>query len=104
VAVFKRCAGWKFYSAKLNGKAMANCFIMRIKTIYRRACCFILMVRLKGFRLKAANNYSIPVKLIDEDNDTAQQVFQLKSSVKKRSDVLVTNVVSANGTVYPFQK
>jgi hypothetical protein len=94
----------KFYSVKLNGEGNGKLFYYADKNTLPPGLQLYPDGTLKGIPLKAASNYSIRVKLIDEDNDTAQQVFQLRVPVKSRSDVLVTNVVSANGTVYPVSK
>jgi len=94
----------KFYSAKLNGKGNGKLFYYADKSTLPPGLLLYPDGTLKGIPVKAANNYSIPVKLVDEDNDTARQVFQLRVPVKNRSDVLVTNAVSSNGTVYPVSK
>jgi len=95
----------KFYSVKLNGSGGNGKLVYAVdKSKLPPGLLLYPDGTLKGIPLIPANDYSIPVKLIDEDNDTAAYVFHLRVPVKNRNDVIVTNAVSANGIAYPVSK
>lgn len=91
----------KFYSAKINASG-GNGVLTFIADETKLPPGLRLYPdgTLKGIPLIAGSNYSIPVKVYDEDNDTAEYAFNLRVPLKNRSDVLVTNPVSANGIPY----
>lgn len=93
----------KFYNAKIEGAGNGDLFYHIDKATLPAGLILYPDGTLKGIPLKDGN-YTLTVKLIDEDNDTAQQVFQLRVPVKNSNDVIVTNAVSANGIVYPVSK
>ncbi|WP_090659829.1 Ig-like domain-containing protein [Parafilimonas terrae] len=91
----------KFYSAKINAGG-GNGILTFITDEAKLPPGLRLYPdgTLKGIPLIAGSNYSIPVKVYDEDNDTAEYVFNLRVPLKNRSDILVTSPVSANGIPY----
>lgn len=93
----------KFYNAKIEGNGNGDLVYNIDKATLPPGLILYPDGTLKGIPLKDGN-YTLTVKLIDEDHDTTQQVFQLRVPVKNGNDVLVTNVVSANGIVYPVSK
>ncbi|MGH2647522.1 MAG: putative Ig domain-containing protein, partial [Ginsengibacter sp.] len=58
---------------------------------------------LKGLPVKAGN-YTLHIQLKDEDGDTTEKIFQLSIKPKNKSEVLVTNAVTAGGTAYKISK
>lgn len=91
----------KFYSAKINASG-GNGVLTFITEETKLPPGLHLYPdgTLKGIPLIAGSNYPVAVKVYDEDNDTAAYTFNLRVPLKSRSDIVVTNAVSANGIPY----
>lgn len=58
---------------------------------------------LKGIPVKVGN-YELHIQLKDEDNEATEKTFQFSIKPKNKNEVLVTNAVTTDGTVYEISK